>query len=322
MYLHVERAGVAVSETTVHRGSVHQHIHDLPSGAGAARALLLQGDALAVLKELPDDYVQTSVTSPPYWSLRDYGIPGQIGLEASLEAYLDSLLDVFEQVRRVTRPDGTLWLNIGDSFTSGGRTWRAPDKKHPVRAMSVRPPTPDGLKQKELVGVPWRLALELQRAGWFLRADIIWHKPNAMPESVRDRPTIAHEYVFLFSKSKDYKYDRSAVTGPGGRNLRSVWDIRTRALPDAHFATFPEELVEIPALLASQPGDVILDPFAGSGTTGVVALARGRHFVGIELNPDYLDIAERRIARAAGQPVRSVDQGTAATVQLSIDDGS
>lgn len=228
-----------MNDSGVSRGHVHDHVKDLPSGPGPSRALLLQGDALEVLKELPDDYVQTSITSPPYWSLRDYGIPGQIGLEESLEAYLDSLLDIFEQVRRVTRPDGTLWLNIGDSFTSGGRTWRAPDKKHPVRAMSVRPPTPDGLKPKELIGVPWRLAFELQRAGWFLRADVIWHKPNAMPESVRDRPTIAHEYVFLFSKSKDYKYDRSAVTGPGGRNLRSVWDINTRALPEAHFRDVP-----------------------------------------------------------------------------------
>jgi site-specific DNA-methyltransferase (adenine-specific) len=310
---------------------VHEHIADLPpDGAGSPSAFLLQGDALEVLKELPDDYVQTSITSPPYWSLRDYNIPGQIGLEESLEAYLDSLLDVFEQVRRVTRSDGTLWLNIGDSFTSGGRTWRAPDKKHPIRAMSVRPPTPDGLKPKDLIGVPWRLAFELQRAGWFLRADIIWHKPNAMPESVRDRPTIAHEYVFLFSKSKDYKYDRTAVTGPGGRNLRSVWDIHTRALQEAHFATFPEELVEIPLLLTSEPGDVVLDPFTGSGTTGVVALPKDRHFLGIELNPDYLDIAEKRIAKATGRPVALPSlQGDApvqlsmenAPVQLSIDDG-
>ena len=308
-----------MSDMGVRRGSVHEHIAGLPRGSEEPRALLLQGDALEVLKELPDDYAQTSITSPPYWSLRDYGIPGQIGLEESLEAYLDSLLDVFEQVRRVTRPDGTLWLNIGDSYTSGGRTWRAPDKKHPVRAMSVRPPTPDGLKPKDLIGVPWRLALELQRAGWFLRADIVWHKPNAMPESVRDRPTIAHEYVFFFSKSKDYKYDRTAVTGPGGRNLRSVWDIHTRALPDAHFATFPEELVEIPLLLTSEPGDVILDPFAGSGTSGVVALPRKRHFVGIELNPDYLEIAERRIARAAGQPVTSTAFGESPALQLSMD---
>lgn len=308
-----------MTDSGVSRGAVDEHVADLPSKPARPRALLLQGDALEVLKELPDDYVQTSITSPPYWSLRDYGIPGQIGLEESLEAYLDSLLDVFEQVRRITRPDGTLWLNIGDSFTSGGRTWRATDKKHPVRAMSVRPPTPDGLKPKDLIGVPWRLAFELQRAGWFLRADVIWHKPNAMPESVKDRPTIAHEYVFLFSKSKDYKYDRSAVTGPGGRNLRSVWDVHTRALPEAHFATFPEDLVEIPLLLSSDPGDVVLDPFAGSGTTGVVALPRERHFVGIELNPDYLDIAERRIAKAAGQPVTAPRADGRPPVQLSID---
>jgi site-specific DNA-methyltransferase (adenine-specific) len=185
--------------------------------------------------------------------------------------------------------------------------------------MSVRPPTPDGLKPKDLIGVPWRLAFELQRAGWFLRADIVWHKPNAMPESVKDRPTIAHEYVFLFSKSKEYKYDRSAVTGPGGRNLRSVWDINTRALPEAHFATFPEELVEVPLLLSSDPGDVVLDPFVGSGTAGVVALPRERHFVGIELNPEYLDIAERRIAKAAGQPVEILTTDGRLPMQLSMD---
>jgi len=263
----------------------------------AAEALLVEGDALGALRAMPDGFVQTTVTSPPYWSLRDYETSGQIGLENSLDDYLQALLEVFAQVRRVTRPDGTFWLNVGDSFTSGGRTWRAPDRKHPVRAMKVRPPTPEGLKPKDLIGVPWRLALALQRAGWYLRADVIWHQPNAMPESVRDRPTIAHEYVFLFSKSEAYKYDRRAFPGVGGRNLRSVWSINTRPRPEAHFATFPEALVEPPLALATGPGDIILDPFAGSGTTGVVALAQGRHFIGIELNPAYLDIAERRLRR-------------------------
>src|SRR6185436_2458924 len=165
---------------------------------------LLQGDARERLRELPDESVQTCVTSPPYWSLRDYGIPGQIGLEPSLPDYLESLVAVFEQVRRVLKSDGTLWINIGDSYTSGGRTWRAPDRKNPVRAMSVRPPTPDGLKPKDLIGVPWRLAFALQAAGWYLRADVVWNKTNCQPESVKDRPTRSHELLFLLTKSEKY----------------------------------------------------------------------------------------------------------------------
>ncbi len=267
-----------------------------------SEALLLEGDALAVLKELPQEAVQTTVTSPPYWSLRDYGIPGQIGLEHTLEAYIAALVEVFEEVRRVTRLDGTLWLNIGDSFTSGGRTWRAPDKKQPARAMDVRPPTPEGLKPKDLIGVPWRLALEMQKAGWYLRADLIWHKPNAMPESVKDRPTIAHEYVFLFSKEKRYYYDRAAYLGDGDRNLRSVWSINTKPFAEAHSATFPTRLVEPCVALASKPGSVVLDPFVGSGTTGIVATTGCRNFVGIELNPRYLDIADTRLERAMAEP--------------------
>ena len=163
------------------------------------RPLIVVGDSREVLRHVPADSVRCCVTSPPYWSLRDYQIPGQIGLEAQLNDYFNSLVAVFEEVRRVLSPDGTLWLNIGDSYTSGGRTWRAPDRKNPVRAMSVRPPTPDGLKPKDLIGVPWRLAFALQAAGWYLRADIVWNKPNCQPESVKDRPTRSHEMLFLFS---------------------------------------------------------------------------------------------------------------------------
>jgi len=157
----------------------------------------MTGDARQILTTIPGDVFQTCVTSPPYWSLRDYAIEGQIGSELSLPDYIASLVAIFEQVRRTMRDDGTLWLNIGDSYTAGGRTWRAPDKKNPARAMNVRPPTPEGLKAKDLIGVPWRLAFALQEAGWYLRDDCIWHKPNAQPESVKDRPTRAHEYVFL-----------------------------------------------------------------------------------------------------------------------------
>lgn len=261
----------------------------------ATDSAIVIGDAAKVLAQMPSSVFQTCVTSPPYWSLRDYNIEGQIGLEASVEHYIASLVVVFEQVRRVTRDDGTLWLNIGDSYTSGGRTWRAPDKKNPIRAMDVRPPTPEGLKPKDLIGVPWRLAFALQAAGWYLRADVIWNKPNAQPESVKDRPTRSHEYVFLFSKSEHYDYDPLAVRGPSDRNLRTVWDINTQAYKEAHFATFPPALVEPCVALASKPGDLVLDPFIGSGTTGLVALKLDRRFVGVELNPDYGTIAERRL---------------------------
>jgi site-specific DNA-methyltransferase (cytosine-N4-specific) len=256
---------------------------------------LICGDTESVLSRLPDNLFQTCITSPPSWSLRDYGIPGQIGLEESVFKYIEHLTSVFAQVRRVTRNNGTLWLNIGDSYTSGGRTWRATDKKNPVRAMKVRPPTPEGLKPKDLIGVPWTLAFALQKEGWYLRADIIWNKPNCQPESVKDRPTRSHEYLFLFSKSENYEYDNQAVRGPNSRNLRTVWDVKTRPYAEAHFATFPPGLVEPCIALTSKPDDLILDPFIGSGTSGVVALKGQRRFVGIELNPSYLQIAEDRL---------------------------
>lgn len=262
---------------------------------GATESALVTGDAANVLQQLPDECAQTCITSPPYWSLRDYHIEGQIGLERRIEDYLGKLIEIFNEVRRVLRPDGTLWLNIGDSYTSGGRDRRAPDKKNPVRAMHVRPPTPNGLKSKDLIGIPWRLALALQAAGWFLRADVIWYKPNCQPESVKDRPTRSHEYIFLLSKSETYLYDSSALRGPNGRNLRTVWEIPTKAFPEAHFATFPIELVKTCISLSSRPGDLVLDPFVGSGTTAEVALKMQRRFVGIELNPAYVGIAKKRV---------------------------
>jgi site-specific DNA-methyltransferase (cytosine-N4-specific) len=259
------------------------------------RSALICGDTASVLSRLPPSVFQSCITSPPYWSLRDYSIPGQIGLEDSVFAYIDHLVSVFSQVRRVLKDDGTLWLNIGDSYTSGGRTWRASDKKNPVRAMDVRPPTPEGLKSKDLIGVPWLLAFALQRDGWYLRADIVWNKPNCQPESVKDRPTRCHEYLFLLSKSEQYRYESAAVRGPNGRNLRTVWDVHTRPYPEAHFATFPTALIDPCIKLGSSPGDIVLDPFIGSGTTGLVALKHDRRFVGIELNPSYLRIAECRL---------------------------
>jgi site-specific DNA-methyltransferase (cytosine-N4-specific) len=269
----------------------------LASIGKSSESLIVVGDSREVLRHVPDNSVRCCVTSPPYWSLRDYDIPGQIGLERSLTEYLASLTAVFEEVRRVLLPDGTLWLNIGDSYTSGGRTWRAPDKKNPVRAMNVRPPTPEGLKPKDLIGVPWRLAFALQSAGWFLRADIIWNKPNCQPESVKDRPTRCHEILFLFSKSEQYHYDPKAVRGPNGRNLRTVWDVPTLAYKDAHFATFPPALVEPCLALGSKEGELVLDPFLGSGTTAEVALRTGRRFLGVELNPEYVEMTQRRLTK-------------------------
>lgn len=267
----------------------------------ARASALIEGDAAAVLAKFPADSIQCSVTSPPYWSLRDYNIAGQIGLEASLEDYVDRLVAVFEEVRRVLRPDGTLWLNIGDSYTSGGRTWRAPDKKNPIRAMDTRPATPPGLKPKDLIGVPWRLAFALQKAGWYLRADIIWNKPNCQPESVKDRPTRSHEYVFLFSKSEHYEYAHDQLRGPNGRNSRTVWDINTQPYPEAHFATFPAALVEPCLAAGSTRNSLVLDPFIGSGTTGVVAREMSRRFIGVELNPGYIQIARDRLQGVSGR---------------------
>jgi site-specific DNA-methyltransferase (adenine-specific) len=268
----------------------------------------MQGDAMVALKRLPDESVTCCITSPPYWGLRDYGVKGQIGLEASVDAFIDSLVEVFEEVKRVLKKDGTLWLNIGDSYTSGGRTWRAPDKKNPARAMAVRPDTPDGLKPKELIGVPWRLAFALQKKGWFLRSDIIWYKPNAHPESVKDRPTKAHEYIFLLTKSEKYYYDYKAVreresgTGKKERNKRTMWAVKTVGFPGAHFATFPSALIEPCIRAGTKPGDFVLDPFFGSGTVGEACNMLGRRYVGVELNPDYVGLAVNRLTTVVHVP--------------------
>lgn len=256
---------------------------------------IIEGDSLYVLGQLPANFAQCVITSPPYWGLRDYEIEGQIGLEPTLDQFLNHLVAVFSEVKRVLRDDGTLWLNIGDSYTSGNRGYRAPDKKNPARAMSVRPDTPEGLKPKDLIGVPWRLAFKLQDDGWFLRSDIVWHKPNAMPESVKDRPTRAHEYLFLLTKSERYYYDHVAIREANGRNRRSVWNINTQGFAGAHFATFPPALIEPCILASTKPGDYVLDPFFGSGTVGVVCQEHGRKYVGIELNPEYVAMASDRL---------------------------
>jgi DNA modification methylase len=268
---------------------------------------IIQGNALEVLKTIPDGVIQTCVTSPPYWGLRDYGIEGQLGAENTPEEYVQKIIEVFAQVRRVLKDDGTLWVNLGDSYAGGGQGGHR-DKKAAkgvqMRSLNIAP----GLKPKDLVGVPWMVAFALRSDGWFLRSDIIWNKPNAMPASVTDRPTTAHEYIFLLSKSARYHYDIDAIrepykdTGeskfrknPLGRNKRTVWDVATNPFKGAHFATFPEALVEPCILAGSRPGDVVMDVFNGAATTGVVALKHGRKYLGIELNPDYIELSENRI---------------------------
>lgn len=292
----------------------------------------MQGDCLTVLPTLPDKSINCCITSPPYWGLRDYGNDDQIGLEETPEQYVAKMVAVFREVKRVLKPEGTLWLNLGDSYArEGGNTpgvSRHWDGRHldPGGQHDKRPNASKiGLKQKDLVGIPWMVAFALRSNGWYLRQDIIWHKPNPMPESVTDRCTKAHEYIFLMSKSAKYYYDADAIserltTKPhppgnnkldasrndrdqmgkiwganGQRNKRSVWTVTTKPYKEAHFATYPEELIE-PCVLAGCPEDgVVLDPFMGAGTTAVVAVKNDRRYIGIELNPDYIEIAEKRI---------------------------
>ena len=264
-------------------------------------SMVLEGDVRQALTRLPAESVQCVVTSPPYWGLRDYGIEGQIGLEPTLAGFIQNLTAVFADVKRVLKPDGILWLNIGDGYTSGNRGWRAPDKKNANRAMNVRPDNPPGLKDKDLLGIPWRLALALQDNGWFLRSDIIWHKPNAMPESVKDRPTRAHEYLFMLTKAERYTYYPDAVKERAEdgtrRNCRTVWSINTENSRSSHIASFPEALVEPCIRASTQPGDFVLDPFFGSGTVGLVARRLDRRYLGIELNPAYVMEAAQTLTR-------------------------
>ena len=261
--------------------------------------VVLHGDTRDIIRRLPDNSFQCVVTSPPYWGVRDYGVQGQIGAEAELDAYLNTLVDVFREVRRVLKPEGTFWLNIGNTYTSGGRKWRQEDDKNKGRAMSYRPQTPPGLKKKDLIGVAWLLALKCQRDGWYLRNDIIWYKPNCQPESVKDRFTVAHEYLFLFSKSEHYYFNQEAIkerttNGNGLKNKRTVWSINTEPCPDAHFAVFPKGLVRPCILAGSRPNDVVLDPFYGAGTVGIISKELTRRCVGIELKEEYIDIADKR----------------------------
>lgn len=286
-------------------------LFDIPSIAVGAelpkqktnRCELLVGDARQLLVKMPDEHFDCIVTSPPYWGLRDYGVSGQIGAEPSVDEYIADLVRLFREARRTLSDKGTLWLNIGDSYTSGGRTWRDVDAKNKGRAMDYRAPTPEGLKPKDLIGVPWKIAFALQADGWYLRTDIIWNKPNCQPESVKDRPTRAHEYVFLFSKSEKYYYDWQAIMEPAAdpkqksKNRRTVWNINTEPYPGSHFAVYPKALVRMCIAAGSRDSGRVLDPFFGSGTTGVVCNELGRDCVGIELNPKYAELARERLLR-------------------------
>lgn len=263
-------------------------------------------DARAKLAHFVDNHFQCVVTSPPYWGLRDYDYPNQIGAEPNLEDYIRDLVSVFREVRRTLREDGTLWLNLGDCYTSGGRTWRAPDKKNPGRAMDYRPDTPNGLKPKDLIGLPWRVAFALQADGWYLRSDIVWQKPNCQPESVKDRPTRSHEFVFLFSKSEQYQFDAESIqepstNGQARKNRRTVWSINTEGYKGAHFAVFPPKLVELCLLAGTKPGQMALDPFLGTGTVGLVSKRLKRRCVGIEMKPEFAEMALKRIQTFGAQ---------------------
>lgn len=312
---------------------------------------IIQGDCREVLPTLEEGSVNCCVTSPPYWGLRDYGVEGQLGLEPTYQEYVDGMVAVFRDVKRVLRDDGTLWLNLGDSYSrSDAKGGSGPNGKNAsysdqyTSAISKRGSSDgyvgradrpgsragsDFLKPKDLVGIPWRVAFALQADGWYLRQDIIWHKPNPMPESVRDRCTKSHEYIFLLSKSERYYFDADAIAEPakfpegswgrskcydeddtgklksfygngsqwkGGenRNKRSVWTVSTQPYKEAHFATFPQKLIE-PCIQAGCPeGGTVLDPFHGSGTTGDVAVRYGCRYIGIELNQAYIDMSRKR----------------------------
>ncbi|MBI9082980.1 MAG: site-specific DNA-methyltransferase [Desulfobacterales bacterium] len=256
---------------------------------------LIASDALKALRKLPDKYFSAVITSPPYWGIRDYGVKGQIGLEDNVHQYVLNLAKVFREVKRVLKDNGTIWLNIGDSYASGNRKYRANDKKYGARSMSIRPKNPKGIKNKDLIGVPWRLAFKLQQESWYLRSDIIWYKPNAMPESVKDRPHRNHEYLFLFSKKECYYFNNEGLKNCDGSKMRSVWKIARNSYNGNHFATFPESLV-LPCIKSStKKYDYVLDPFCGVGTVGKICNKLNRGFVGIDLNKEYINEAQKVI---------------------------
>lgn len=313
---------------------------------------IYQGNSIDVLRTLDTESIDCCITSPPYWGLRDYGCDDQLGLEPTPELYVEHMVELFREVKRVLKKDGTLWLNLGDSYVSGKsryssspQTMSGKDRNEPCNGNKPDLYHHPYLKDKDLCGIPWRVAFALQADGWWLRQDIIWSKPNPMPESVKDRCTKAHEYIFLLTKSAKYYYDHKAIQEPAKydgrkdtmmkgsakykngyapesvstqsmaakgherwaensdgvkiRNKRSVWTVTTRPYKGAHFATYPPELIR-PMVKTTRQNAVILDPFFGSGTTGLVAVQEGRKYVGIDLNPEYIDMAIDRISTYIG----------------------
>lgn len=260
------------------------------------QVVLRHGDAATVLATLPGGSVDCIVTSPPYFGLRDYGVDGQIGVETSPAEFVSTLVAVFREARRVLADDGTLWLNLGDSYSSGARTSYADTGKASGRIGTTRQPS--SLPGKNLLGIPWRVAFALQDDGWLLRNDIIWNKPNAMPESVTDRLSTRHEHLFLLAKSQRYWFDLDPIRE--GRNPGDVWAIPTQPFSEAHFATMPPALAERCIKAGCKPHGTVLDPFSGSGTTGYAAAKHDRRYIGIDLNADYLDLSLRtRLAQPA-----------------------
>jgi len=269
------------------------------------RARLLLGNAIDVLRTLPDESVDCCVTSPPYFGLRDYGIEGQYGTEATPSEYVQTMRQLFAEVRRVLTDGGTLWLNIGDSYYSGKGASTGQDQKNPARRFGKRAVDGPswGLTRKNLIGIPWRVAFALQDDGWILRNEIVWHKPNAMPEAVADRLSTSHEKIFLFTRSIRYSFDLGEIL-VDGKNPRDVWTIPVRPYKGAHFAVFPIELPTRCIKSGCTPGGTVLDPFSGSGTTGQAALSLGRRYVGIDINPAYHRLAISRFEQSAPCGVR------------------
>lgn len=255
---------------------------------------IIQGNSLKVLDLFPSKSVQTVITSPPYWGFRDYKIDGQMGLEKSLGKYIKNLLTIFKSIKRILKDDGTIWINIGDGYTSGNRKYRTTDKKYNARGMQKRPDNPRGLKNKDLLCIPWRLAMALQKDGWYLRTDIIWKKRNGMPESVKDRPSRNHEYLFLLSKSEYYYFNKKALADESGKKRRSVWEVSTKS-NGHHSAAFPSDLITPCILASTKYNDWVLDPFFGSGTIGIVCEQKKRRYIGIEIHPQYINIAKNRM---------------------------
>lgn len=270
---------------------------------------IIAGDARELAKNLVPNSVQSIITSPPYWGLRSYGAPNEIGAEPTFDEYLSNLSEVFEALYKSLKNDGTLWLVLGDTYTSGNRKYRTPDKKHSHRAMVSRPKTPHGLKQKDLIGLPWRVAFLLQSSGWFLRSEVIWHKTNPLPESVKDRPHQGHEHVFLLTKSAKYKFNYSALKEcetERTRFTRSVWSIPVGKNSTGHAAPFPIDLVRPCVLSSTKEGDLVLDPFAGSGSVGLVCGSLNRNFVGFELINANAKLAQKRLTEKSSDVSQSV----------------